>query len=109
MPALRTNRVGVGPLHAAVLDLVGKPQHRGNAGKCLGWRRGEPPICLVDDSARDAAALKGLLRSIRGDPTAVFGFILYIDRLAMGDIGRQLLGNQGEGGIGSTGAAVWGG
>jgi len=43
MPALRTNRVGGGPLHAAVLDFISEPENRGDAGKCHGWRRGEPP------------------------------------------------------------------
>jgi hypothetical protein len=99
MPALRTNRVGGGPLDAAVLDFIGEPEHRGDAGKCRGWRRGEPPICLVDDSARNAAALKRLLRGIRVDPILAFGFVLCIDRLAMGDIRRPLRVDQCEGRI----------
>jgi hypothetical protein len=86
MPALGTNRIGAGPLHAAVLDFVGEPKHGGDAGKCRGWRRGEPPICLVDDAARVAAALKCLLCLIRADAGTVFGFILGIDRLTMGGV-----------------------
>jgi len=97
MPAFGTDGVGVGPLHAGVLDLVGKPQHRGNAGKYRGWRRGEPPICLVDDSARDTAALKRLLCSIRVDPIVAFGFVLCIDGLAMSDVRRSFLGDQRKG------------
>ena len=33
MPAVRPDRVSIGPLHATVLDLVGKPEHRGDAGE----------------------------------------------------------------------------
>src|ERR1019366_2718534 len=66
MPALATDRIGGGPLHAAVLDFVGEPEHRCDAGKCRGWRRGEAPICLVDDATRVAAALPRLLHN--GEP-----------------------------------------
>jgi len=33
MPALAPDRISIGPLHAGVLDLVGKPEYRGDAGK----------------------------------------------------------------------------
>jgi hypothetical protein len=59
------------------------------------------PICLVDDRAGDATALKCLLYCIGVALLVAFGFVLRIDCLAVGGIGRQLLGNQGEGRAGA--------
>jgi hypothetical protein len=92
VPAFGTDSVCVGPFPARILDLVCEAEHRGDAGKCRWWRRSQPPICLADDSARDTAALKRLLRT--ADPISCFCFVLRIDCHAMGDIGRALLGNQ---------------
>jgi hypothetical protein len=99
MPALAANRVGGGPLHATILDLVRKPEHRGDAGKRGGPRPSQPPICLEDDPARVAAALPSFLHNGGTVLMVGFSFILCIDRLAMSRIGRPLLGDQGEGGI----------
>jgi hypothetical protein len=48
MPAIRPDGVSIGPLHAGVLDLVGKPEYRDHAGERGRWRGRQLPVDRVD-------------------------------------------------------------
>jgi len=93
--------------HADLLVVVGLDLE-------IGWL---PPLITQSRNSKIQVGADGYLdaslqaqilaKSGRYAAIVASGFVLCIDCLAMGDVGRQLLGYEGEGRIGSTCSAVW--
>jgi hypothetical protein len=96
MPALASDGVGLRPLNARVLDLVGESENSGHARQ-LGRRcRRQSPVRFIDELAGIHAALERLICFVRAGAVLGFCQILSVDCLAMVDVRRQLRGRSGR-------------
>ena len=57
MPAVRPDRIGVGPFAAGIFMFVGKAKHRGDAGERGRRGRRQPLIDRVDRLTRGPATI----------------------------------------------------